>query len=64
MKIIETVEVVNAQKVVLGDRTVGLTLDTETGRVEISNPAMFTDPVVTLDVLEEKIKALRAHMDR
>lgn len=63
MKIQESVETTNAQKTVLGDREVKLTLDTDTGRVAISNPAMFTDPIVSLDVLEEKIAKLRAHMD-
>lgn len=64
MKIVETVELTNAQKVMFGDRHVGLCLDTETGRLAIDTPAMFTNPIVTLDALEEKIKALRAHMDR
>lgn len=64
MKVVETIEVVNAQKVIMGDRHIGLCLDTETGRLAIDTPAMFTDPIISLDVLEEKIKALRAHMDR
>jgi hypothetical protein len=64
MKIVETVEIVNAQKVVMGDRDIKLTLDTENGRMSIDTPAMFTDPVVSLDAIEEKIRKLREHMDR
>lgn len=64
MKIVENVEIINAQKVVIGDRDIKLTLDTETGRLNIDAPAMFTDPVVSLDLLEEKIRKLREHMDR
>lgn len=63
MKIVETVELVNAEKVFVGDRDMKLTLDTETGQVAIDAPAMFTDPVVSLDLLEEtihKFKALNA----
>lgn len=64
MKIVETVEIVNAQKVVFGDKDIKLTLDTETGRISIDAPAMFTDPVVSLDALEEKLSTLKSHMDR
>jgi hypothetical protein len=64
MKIVETIEIVNAQKVVMGDRDIKLTLDTENGRMSIDTPAMFTDPVVSLDAIEEKIRKLREHMDR
>lgn len=64
MKIVESVEITNAQKVVIGDKDIKLTLDTETGRLSIDAPAMFTDPVVSLDALEEKIKMLRAHLDQ
>lgn len=64
MKLVETVELINAQKVVLGDRDIKLTLDTETGRLSLDTPAMFTDPIVSLDALEEKIRKLREHMER
>lgn len=64
MKIIETVEVINSQKVFIGDREVELQLETETGRVSIATPAMFTNPVVRLDELKAKLEKLEAHMDR
>lgn len=64
MKIVETIELINAQKVILGDRTMKLTLDTDTGRLSIDAPAMFTDPVISLDVLENKIHDLKQHMER
>lgn len=64
MKIVETVEILNAQKVVFGDKDIKLTLDTETGRISIDTPAMFTDPVISLDKLEEKLNKLKSHMDR
>lgn len=64
MKIVETVELVNEDKVWIGDKEIKLTLDTETGRVLVDAPAMFHDPIVTLDKLEEKIATLKSHMDR
>lgn len=63
MKIVETVALVNAEKVWVGDKDIKLTLDTDTGRLSIDTPAMFSDPVVTLDALEGKINQLRAHME-
>lgn len=64
MKIVETVEIVNAEKVWIGDKEIKLTLDTDTGRLSIDTPAMFTDPIVSLDVLERKITELREHTNR
>lgn len=64
MKIVEDVTIINEDKVFIGHKDIKLTLDTETDRVSIDAPAMFTDPVVSLDLLEEKIGKLREHMDR
>lgn len=58
MEIVERITLVNAEKVFMGDKDVKLTLDTDTGRVSIDTPAMFTDPVVTLDDLQEIVKKL------
>lgn len=58
MKIVETIMPVNADKTFLGKKEVALTLDTETGRVSIDAPAMFTDPVVTLHDLQNIVKKL------
>jgi hypothetical protein len=58
MKIVETVEVVNGAKVIMGPKVVKLEFDTETGRVALNTPAMFTDPVVKMDELQEKLMAL------
>lgn len=63
MKIIETVELINADKVVFGDRDLKLILDTETRRISIDAPAMFTDPVVSLDALKDRIERLQIHLD-
>jgi hypothetical protein len=62
MKIVEIVEIINVQKVVLGPKHIKLTLDTETGRLGVDTPAMFTEPVVSLDKLEETLQKFREHM--
>lgn len=64
MKIVETVELINDNKVWVGDKEIKLTLDTETGRMEVDTPAMFQDPIITLDSLEAKLNTLKSHMDR
>lgn len=64
MKLVETVEIVNAQKVFMGDKDIKLTLDTDTGRLSLDTPAMFTDPIVSLDALEATISRLKSYMDR
>ena len=64
MKIVEELEVVNADKVFLGKETIKLTLDTETRRVSIDAPAMFTYPLVTIDKLEETITKLKGYADK
>lgn len=61
MKIVEVLDVINDEKVFLGPKAMKLEFDTETGRLTIDEPAMFTDPVVSLDELYsvlEKFKAL------
>lgn len=63
MKIVETVEIINARTVIVGGRDVKLTLDTETGQLAINTPAMLTDPTVSLDKLEEKIQKLKEHLE-
>jgi tetrahydromethanopterin S-methyltransferase subunit B len=64
MKIVETVELINSDKVWIGDKEIKLTLDTETGRITFDAPAMFTDPIVSLDLLKDKIQKLKEHMER
>jgi tetrahydromethanopterin S-methyltransferase subunit B len=64
MKVMETLEIINAEKVFLGDKDIKLMLDTDTGRVAIHTPAMMTDPVIRLDLLEEKITELKKLMER
>jgi hypothetical protein len=64
MKIVEEVEIVNADKVFMGKEQIKLTLDTETRRVSIDAPAMFTDPVATIDKLEEVITKLKGYADK
>lgn len=63
MKLVESVELTNADKVVFGDHDLTLTLDTETRRISINAPLMFTDPIVSLDALKNKIEQLQTHMD-
>lgn len=63
MKIVETITPVNAEKTILGKKELSLTLDTETGRVSIDAPAMFTDPVVTLHDLQNTVKKLGDYND-
>ncbi len=58
MKIVETITPINAEKTILGERDLKLTLDTDTGRVSIKAPAMFGDPVVALSELMEKLELL------
>lgn len=64
MKIVEEVEIVNEEKVFMGKEHIKLTLDTETRRVSIDTPAMFADPVVTVDTLEETITRLKGYADK
>lgn len=64
MKIMESVPLINEDKVVFGARDLKLTLDTETGRIAIDAPAMFTDPIVSIHTFEEKIDNLKEHMSR
>jgi tetrahydromethanopterin S-methyltransferase subunit B len=64
MKIVETIEIVNSDKVWIGDKEIKLTLDTETGRIAFDAPAMFTNPIVRLDLLQEKIAKLKSHLER
>jgi tetrahydromethanopterin S-methyltransferase subunit B len=63
MKIVETVELINSDKVWIGDKEIKLTLDTETGRITFDAPAMFTDPIVRLDLLQEKIAKLKSYLE-
>lgn len=58
MEIVERLSLVNDDKVWVGDKEIKLTLNTETGRVTVDTPAMFSDPVVTLDSLQEAVKKL------
>lgn len=58
MKIVETVPIVNADKVLFGSKEIKFTLDTETKRVEIETPAMFGNQMVTLDELQKRLSAL------
>lgn len=61
MKIVEVLDVINDDKVILGPKAMKLEFDTDTGRLVIDAPAMFSDPVVRLDELHsvlEKFKAL------
>jgi hypothetical protein len=58
MEIVERIPLVNEDKVWAGDRDIKLTLNTDTGRVSIDTPAMFSDPVATLDDLQEAVKNL------
>lgn len=64
MKISESVELVNGDKAVFGKKTLDLTLDTDTGRVTMDYPAMFTDPVVSIHTLEQAIADLKEHMSQ
>lgn len=58
MEVVERIKLINADKVFLGDKDIKLTLDTDTGRVVVDTPAMFTDPVVELDELQETVRKL------
>lgn len=58
MRIVETIDLVNADKVVFGARVLKLELDTDTNRVTIDAPAMFVNPIVPMDELQEKLMAL------
>lgn len=58
MEIVERLSLTNDDKVWVGDKEIKLTLNTETGRVTVDTPAMFSDPVVTLDSLQEAVKKL------
>lgn len=64
MKIVEEVPILNEDKVFMGHKDIKLTLDTETGRVSMDTPAMMSDPLISLDVLEGKLGKLREHMER
>jgi tetrahydromethanopterin S-methyltransferase subunit B len=64
MKIVETVELINKEKVVFGSKEIKLTLDTETGRLAIDTPAIFGESIVSLNTIEEKINKLKSHMER
>ena len=64
MQIVERLAIVNPEKVLMGDKEVKLTLDTDTGRVEIDTPAMFTNPKVTLTELQNKLNKLAVHQER
>jgi hypothetical protein len=63
VKIVETITPVNAEKTFLGKKELSLTLDTETGRVALDTPAMFTDPVVTLEDLQGAVKKLEEYKE-
>jgi hypothetical protein len=58
MEVVERITLINADKVLMGDKDIKLTLDTDTGRVTVDTPAMFTNPVVELDSLQETVKKL------
>jgi tetrahydromethanopterin S-methyltransferase subunit B len=64
MKIVETIMPVNAEKVIIGDREIKLTMDTDTGRLAIETPTMFSNPVVSLDDLLEKLNTLQDQFER
>jgi hypothetical protein len=64
MKIVETVEVSNEEKVFMGHKDLRLTLDTETRRVEIDTPAMFTNPVLNIDQFEATLAKLKGYADK
>lgn len=61
MKILETVTIRNPEKVFMGDKDIKLTFDTDTGRLVVDTPAMFTDPIVNLSELQEKLAKLAEH---
>lgn len=63
MKVVETITPVNAEKTFLGKKELSLALDTETGHVAIDAPAMFADPVVTLDDLQNAVKKLEEYKE-
>lgn len=60
MKIVEHITPVNANKTVLGKKVIELTLDTETGEVAVDAPAMFTNPLVTLEDLRTVVNRLES----
>lgn len=60
MRIQETITPTNANKTVLGKKEIELTLDTETGEIDIDAPAMFVNPVVKLVDLKEAIDKLES----
>lgn len=64
MKIVETLTPTNADKTFLGDKNIKLTLDTETDRLTIVTPAMFTNPVVQLSELRAVLDKLSEHTNR
>lgn len=64
MKITETITLVNENKVVFGSKEITLTLNTETERVTVDTPAMFTGPVIRFHDLQETVAKLAEHKDR
>lgn len=64
MKIQESVNVINGDRTFAGHRDLVLTLDTDTGELKIDTPAMFTDPVVDIDELQQAINKLSVHKEK
>jgi hypothetical protein len=60
MKLVETLELANSDKVFVGPKQLKLEFDTETGRITLDTPAMFTDPVVRLDDLAKILAQFEA----
>lgn len=63
MKIVEVISIVNEDKVFLGPKALKLEFDTATGRLTLDTPAMFVDPIVQMDELEEVLEKFKA-LDR
>lgn len=57
MKIVETLDISNPDKVLLGAKHIKLTFNTETDQVAIDTPAMIVDPEVPIETLMRQLEA-------
>lgn len=64
MKIQECIPVVNSDRTIAGHKDLQLTYDTESGELKVDVPAMFTDPIVNLDELQQAIDKLAVHKEK
>lgn len=64
MKIQESVSVINRDRAIGGHKDLQLTLDTESGELKVDAPAMFTDPIVDIDELQQVLNNLAVHKEK